>query len=87
MFDVCPLTVVDLRGAAVRPFLRRLLANDVDKLKAGGKALYSLHVTKPMAGLISDRLFSRQMTGSRMVVNAATTDKDLAWILRAGQGV
>ena len=41
MFDVSHMTVVDLRGAAVRPFLSRLLANDVGKLREPGKALYS----------------------------------------------
>ena len=40
MFDVSHMAVVDLKGARVRPFLRRLLANDVDKLQARGKALY-----------------------------------------------
>ena len=41
MFDVSHMTVVDLRGARVREFLRRLVANSVDKLKAPGKALYT----------------------------------------------
>src|SRR5512141_2096182 len=33
MFDVSHMTVVDLKGARVREFLRRLVANSVDKLK------------------------------------------------------
>ena len=37
----------------VRPFLRRLLANDVDKLKPAGKALYSC-MLKPDGGVIDD---------------------------------
>ena len=41
MFDVSHMCVVDLQGANVRPFLRGLLANNVDKLQAAGKALYS----------------------------------------------
>src|SRR5437764_13782540 len=41
MFDVSHMTVVDLHGARTRDFLRRLLANSVDKLKVSGKALYS----------------------------------------------
>ena len=36
MFDVSHMTVVDLRGAGARPFLRKLVANSVDKLKAPG---------------------------------------------------
>ena len=33
MFDVSHMTVVDLQGARVRDFLRRLVANSVDKLQ------------------------------------------------------
>ncbi|MBP6626577.1 MAG: glycine cleavage system aminomethyltransferase GcvT, partial [Arenimonas sp.] len=40
MFDVSHMTVLDLHGAGVRPFLRQLVANSVDKLKVSGKALY-----------------------------------------------
>src|SRR3546814_13889833 len=41
MFDVSHMTVVDLHGAQVRDFLRRLVANSVDKLKQPGKELYT----------------------------------------------
>ncbi len=41
MFDVSHMTVVELAGARVREFLRQLVANSVDKLKAPGKALYT----------------------------------------------
>jgi len=80
MFDVCHMTVIDLRGAGARPLLRYLLANDVDKLKTAGKALYSC-MLGPDAGVIDD-LIVYFMTEDwfRMVVNAATTDNDLAWI-------
>ena len=40
VFDVSHMTVVDISGADATDFLRYLLANDVDKLKAPGKALY-----------------------------------------------
>ncbi|MCB1802447.1 MAG: glycine cleavage system aminomethyltransferase GcvT [Gammaproteobacteria bacterium] len=80
MFDVCHMTVVDLRGSRVREFLQHLLANDVGKLKTSGKALYSC-MLKPDGGVIDD-LIVYFMTDDwfRMVVNAATTEKDLAWI-------
>jgi len=39
MFDVSHMCTVDLRGAGVRPLLLRLLANDVGRLAAPGKAL------------------------------------------------
>ena len=80
MFDVCHMTVVDLRGPRVREFLRHLLANDVDKLKTAGKALYSC-MLKPDGGVIDDLIvYFLTEDWFRMVVNAATTDKDLAWI-------
>jgi aminomethyltransferase len=85
MFDVSHMTVVDLRGAGVWPFLRRLVANSVDKLKAPGKALYTC-MLNPEGGVIDDLIVYR-MAGEagaedwfRIVVNAATRDKDMAWI-------
>lgn len=80
MFDVCHMTVVDLRGDTVRAFLRKLLANDVSKLMTPGKALYSCMLQED--GGVIDDLIVYFMTDSwfRMVVNAGTTEKDLAWL-------
>jgi len=80
MFDVSHMTVVDLRGERVREFLRKLVANSVDKLKVPGKALYTT-MLEPKGGVIDD-LIVYFMSGEffRLVVNAATRDKDLAWI-------
>ncbi|MDR6991573.1 glycine cleavage system aminomethyltransferase GcvT [Luteimonas sp. 3794] len=80
MFDVSHMTVVDLRGAGTRDFLRRLVANSVDKLKAPGKALYTCMLT--LDGGIVDDLIVYFMADDwfRLVVNAATREKDLAWI-------
>ncbi|MCC8470777.1 glycine cleavage system aminomethyltransferase GcvT [Xanthomonas phaseoli] len=80
MFDVSHMTVVDLHGARVREFLRYLLANSVDKLKVAGKALYTC-MLDPQGGVIDD-LIVYYMTEDffRLVVNAATREKDLQWI-------
>jgi aminomethyltransferase len=80
MFDVSHMTVVDLHGEKVRPFLRHLIANSVDKLTKPGKALYSCMLTQ--AGGVIDDLIVYYMDESffRVVVNAATRDKDLPWI-------
>ena len=80
MFDVSHMTVVDLHGANTRAFLRRLLANSVDKLKVPGKALYSCMLTE--AGGVIDDLIVYFLAEDffRVVVNAATRDKDLPWI-------
>ena len=80
MFDVSHMTVVDLRGDQVRPFLRRLLANSVDKLKKPGKALYTCMLNET-GGVIDDLIvYFMAEDFFRLVVNAATRDKDLAWI-------
>jgi len=44
---------VDVKGTDVRGFLRRLVANNVDKLTVSGKALYSCMLT-PQGGIIED---------------------------------
>jgi aminomethyltransferase len=80
MFDVSHMGVVDLKGARVRPFLRQLLANDVGRLQTPGKALYSC-LLREDAGILDD-LIVYFLTESwfRVVVNAGTRDKDVAWI-------
>ncbi|KAB2855223.1 MAG: glycine cleavage system aminomethyltransferase GcvT, partial [Bauldia sp.] len=80
MFDVSHMTVVDLRGARVREFLRRLVANSVDKLQKPGKALYTC-MLNDRGGVIDDLIiYFLAEDFFRLVVNAATRDKDLAWI-------
>ncbi len=80
MFDVSHMLVVDIEGAEVRNFLKRLVANNVDKLTLPGKALYTCMLT-PQGGIIDD-LIIYFLTESwfRLVVNAGTSDKDVAWI-------
>ena len=86
MFDVSHMTVVDLRGPQVRAFLHRLLANQVDKLKTTGKALYSCMLDEN-GGVIDDLIaYHLGEEFFRLVVNAATRKKDLAWIRRQAEG-
>ncbi|CAN5177017.1 glycine cleavage system aminomethyltransferase GcvT [soil metagenome] len=79
MFDVSHMCPVDLRGD-VRPLLRRLLANDIDKAELSGKALYSCMLNA--AGGVIDDLIVYYLGESwfRVVVNASTADKDLEHI-------
>jgi aminomethyltransferase len=80
MFDVSHMCVVDLRGPRVRDCLRRLLANDVAKLKQPGKALYSC-MLREHGGVIDDLIvYYLDDAWYRMVVNAGTRDKDLEWL-------
>src|SRR5579862_3428523 len=82
VFDVSHMCVIDLSGARVRPFLQSLLANDVARLKTPGKALYSCLLNE--SGGVLDDLIAYFLTENafRLVVNAGTRDKDLAWIRR-----
>lgn len=80
MFDVSHMTVLDLTGDAVRPFLQYLLANDVARLKEPGKALYSCMLNEH-GGVIDDLIvYFMRDDWFRMVVNAGTREKDIAWI-------
>ena len=85
MFDVSHMTVVDLKGARTREFLRQLLANSIDKLKVTGKALYSCMLNE-QGGVIDDLIvYFLADDLFRMVVNASTREKDLAWIRQHAQ--
>ncbi len=80
MFDVSHMTVVDMHGPRAREFLRHLLANNIDKLKVSGKALYSCMLNAE-GGVIDDLIvYFLAEDFFRTVVNASTRDKDLAWI-------
>ena len=80
VFDVSHMTIVDLNGERTRDFLRYLVANDVAKLKDYGKALYTSMLNEN-GGVIDDLIiYYMSDTNYRMVVNAATREKDLAWI-------
>jgi len=86
MFDVSHMTIVDVYGTDATPFLRKLLANDVAKINKPGKALYS-GMLNEKGGVIDD-LIVYYLTDNnyRMVVNASTQEKDLAWIRKQSEG-
>jgi aminomethyltransferase len=79
LFDVSHMQAVDIEGSDVRGFLRYALANNVDKLKTPGKALYSCLLNES-GGVIDDLItyFFRE-DHFRIVVNAGTAEKDIAW--------
>jgi aminomethyltransferase len=78
MFDVSHMRVVEILGAGARDFLRYALANDVAKLDAPGRALYSCLLNE--RGGVVDDLIAYFLAGDayRLVVNAGTADKDVA---------
>ena len=80
MFDVSHMLPLELTGADAASFLRILLANDVGKLATPGKALYSCMLNE-RGGAVDDLIvYFFSPTRYRIVVNAATADKDVAWI-------
>lgn len=86
MFDVSHMRPVDLAGPDALPALRRLLANDAGKLTQPGKALYACMLT-PGGGVVDDLiLYFLGPERYRAVVNAATAEKDLAWMRAQTQG-
>lgn len=80
MFDVSHMLAIDLLGSGARDFLRRALANNTDKLRDPGRALYSCMLNDE-GGVMDDLIvyfFGDECF--RLVVNAGRADKDFAWL-------
>ena len=90
MFDTSHMLALDVEGAAARQFLRRALANDIERLRLPGKALYSCLLAEN-GGILDDLIVYRLAEDRyRVVLNAATAESDLAWLERlrpAGAGL
>ncbi|KPC49329.1 glycine cleavage system aminomethyltransferase GcvT [Amantichitinum ursilacus] len=85
VFDVSHMVVLDITGSDAQAWLQRILANDVAKLGFVGKALYSGLLTED-GTVIDDLIVYLAQDGYRMVVNAGTRDKDLAWLQQTSAG-
>jgi len=86
VFDVSHMLALDVEGEGARAFLRRALANDIERLQRPGKALYSCLLAED-GGILDDLIAYRlDETRFRLVVNAATADSDLAWLERQRAG-
>ena len=85
MFDVSHMVVSDFKGEQVRAFLKTLLANNVDKLKTPGRALYTC-MLNARGGVIDDLIvYYLNDSWYRIVSNAGTHDKDMAWMNAAAK--
>jgi glycine cleavage system T protein (aminomethyltransferase) len=85
MFDVSHMNVFEVKGREAGHFLRLLLANDVAKLRTRGRAFYSC-MLNTRGGVIDDLIvYSVDETSFRVVANAATREKDLAWIRNSAE--
>ena len=85
VFDVSHMTVVDVSGTDAEDWLRYLLSNDVARLEAPGKALYSLLLNQD-GGVVDDLIVYRTEAGYRMVSNCATRRKVLIWLAQNSRG-
>ncbi|GGW93778.1 glycine cleavage system aminomethyltransferase GcvT [Alteromonas halophila] len=86
MFDVSHMTIVDVTGNDAKAYLRYLLANDVEKLKDKGKALYS-GMLNDEGGVVDDLIvYHFDNTNYRLVVNSATREKDMNWLKACADG-
>ena len=80
MFDVSHMNVVDLKGPDVRPYLGLIMANNVGRLQTPGKALYTC-MLNAKGGVLDDLIvYFMNEQWFRLVMNAATRDKDLSWL-------
>lgn len=79
VFDVSHMCVVDVSGSQAQAYLQHLLANDVARLQTPGKALYSAMLNE-QGGVVDDLIVYLTEGGYRLVLNAGTRDKDLAWM-------
>lgn len=86
MFDVSHMTVSDVTGPDTNSFLQKVLANDIAKVDNNeGKALYSC-MLNPQGGVIDDLIvYSINSHHARLVTNAGTNEKDMAWLNKQSQ--
>lgn len=80
MFDLPWLVHVDIQGSNAQEFLRRLLANDIDRLSQTGTSCYGLLLNEK-GGILDDLIVHRLGNEHyRLVMDAERSDQDLAWI-------
>ena len=85
LFDVSHMSIADLSGEGAVDFLRTLLANDIAKAAQPGQSLYSCLLNE-RGGVIDDLIvYTLGDDRFRIVSNAATRDKVLAWLRQQAQ--
>lgn len=84
VFDVSHLGRVVVSGGGALDFLQRVSTNDVARVEVG-QAQYGL-LLRPDGGVLDDIFVYRLPDHYLVVVNAATTDKDLAWLRQHAAG-
>jgi len=77
VFDVSHMTVIDVSGQQATQWLQHIIANDVGVLKPD-QAQYGL-LLNTNAGIIDDLIVYKRTSDYRLIVNAGTREKVLAW--------
>jgi aminomethyltransferase len=91
LFDISHMGKFGLRGAGAIAALQSLVPSNLERLQPG-QAQYTL-LLNPEGGIIDDLILYRQAPGPAgedrwmMIVNAATTDTDQAWLVDHLQGL
>jgi aminomethyltransferase len=81
LFDVSHMGQVSVQGPQSLDFLQEINSNDI-RLAVPGKAVYS-HILNERGGVVDDVIVGCLAPQRYMVVvNASTTDKDVAWFKR-----
>ena len=79
LFDVSHMAAVDVIGSDAKAFLQKVVANDVNKLKNNGQALYGC-LLNDAGHVIDDLIVYRLDPNYRIVINAGTAATDLIWL-------
>lgn len=80
IFDVSHMGIVDIEGKEAQDFLRYVLANDIQKLKSPGNALYTCMLNEN-GGVIDDLIvYYLKDDQYRLVINAGRREKDIEWL-------
>ncbi len=85
LFDVSHMGEAEVRGPQALEFLQFVTSNDVARLKPG-RAHYTA-MTTPQGTVVDDLLiYMRDQSEYLLVINAANTKKDLAWLVEHAAG-
>ena len=86
VFDVSHMLIIDILGTGGRDFLRHILANDVDKIKQRGGAIYSCMLNHD-AGIIDDCIaYFMDTDNYRVIFNAGAHESVMKWLNQQIEG-
>ncbi len=84
LFDISHMGEVEVRGPDALPFLQRLVTYDVAAIPPG-QSNYAL-MCLPNGGIIDDTFIYNLGDSFLIVINAANTTKDVAWMHECAKG-